>query len=143
MKNLLIQRKIIGICGIIVGIVCISFLFIIGLNELIDPTTNFIFVKYLFPISLINGGIYFIVFGILNYTGILIPYYDEYISEYEKAKNIIVSAVLLIPFWVCFFCTLFYFARSIKWKIIGSMAFIYIIYLIYVNIKILCKNRSK
>lgn len=137
MHGLQLKRKFIGICGIVLGVFCIGILFIFDRDEFIlSISTNFI-VKYFLLILFINSGIYFIVFGILNYIGILIPYYSEDITEYEKAKNIITGFVLSFPFWVCIFYILVFLSKSIKWKIVGSLAFIYIIFIMCKSIRLL------
>ncbi len=107
MQNSTFKRKLIGILGIILGLLCFaSFLF--GNNsKLLVPVSSLFLVKYFVVIAIINGGILFIIFGILNYIEALTPYYTEGITKYEKAKNILCSIVLLIPFWLSFFTTIF------------------------------------
>lgn len=143
MQNSILKRKFIGILGIILGLLCFGSFFAIDRSKLIISISSLILVKYLIVIGIINFGFSLIVFGVLNYIEVLIPYYTEGITKYEKAKNILFSIVLLVPFWLSFFTTIFVMSKTMLWKILGSLALIYIAWLLYSSVKVLKKGHKE
>jgi hypothetical protein len=123
--------------GIILGLLCFaSFLF--GNNDkLLIPVSSLFLVKYFIVIAIINGGIFFIIFGSLNYIGILVPYYSEGITKHEKAKNHLFGIILLMPFWLSFLTTIFIMSELMLWKVLGSLALLYIGWLLFSSVKVL------
>ena len=143
MQNSISKRKLIGILGIILGLLCLGSFFAIDRSKLIIPISSLILVKYLIVIGIINFGFSLIIFGVLNYIEVLIPYYTEGITKYEKAKNILFSIVLLVPFWLSFFTTIFVMSKTMLWKILGGLALIYIAWLLYSSVKVLKKGHKE
>ena len=143
MQNFKSKSKVIGILGIILGLLCFGSFFAIDRSKLIIPVSSLILVKYIIIIGIINFGFLLIIFGVLNYIEVLIPYYTEGINKYEKAKNILFSIVLLIPFWSSFFTTIFVMSKTMLWKILGSLAMIYITWLLYCSVKVLKKAHKE
>ena len=143
MQNSISKRKLIGILGIILGLLCFGSFFAIYRSKLIIPISSLILVKYLIVIGIINFGFSLIIFGVLNYIEVLIPYHTEGITKYEKAKNILFSIVLLVPFWLSFFTTIFVISKTMLWKILGSLALIYIAWLLYSSVKVLKKEHKE
>lgn len=97
------NRRIIGILGFLLGISIIIVLYILIYRQnsnIIFNKSDIFTVKYFLPILFINGAFFFITFGILNFFGILKPYYSNDIDEYDKAKNSLLSIILTVPTWV-------------------------------------------
>jgi len=136
------NNKLIGMLGIILGFLCLGSFLAINNNKLIIPVTNFFLAKYFLIILIINCGIYLIIFGILNFTGVLVPYYSEATTKYERAKHHVLGIILSIPVWISISSVIF-FSKSMVWKILGSLALIYIIWLFYSNVKVLKKEHKE
>jgi len=143
MQNSTSKMKLIGILGIILGLLCFGSFFAIDKSKLIIPISSLILVKYLIVIGIINFGFSLIIFGVLNYIEVLTPYYTEGITKYEKAKNILFSIVILVPFWLSFFTTIFVMSKTMLWKILGSLALIYIAWLLYSSVQVLKKGHKE
>ena len=143
MQNSISKRKFIGILGIILGFLCFGSLFAIDTNKLIIPISNLILVKYSIVIGILDFGFSLVIFGILNYIEVLIPYYTEGITKHEKAKNILFSIVFLIPFWLSFFTTIFVVPITMLWKVFGSLALIYIVWLLHSSFQVLKKAHKE
>ena len=139
MQSYISNNKLIGMLGIILGFLCLGSFLAIDNNKLIIPVTNFFLAKYFLIILIINCGIYLIIFGILNFTGVLVPYYSKAITKYERAKHHLLGIILSIPVWISISSVIFVVSKSIVWKILGSLALIYIIWLFYSNVKVLKK----
>ena len=139
------NNRLIGILGIIFGLFCFASLLLIDKSKIIIPISNFFLIKYFIVIMILNSGLYFIVAGVLGFLGILVPSYAKTRTEYErtKAKGILLSAILLIPFWLSFFTTIFVMSKTMLWKILGILALIYIAWLLYSSIKVLKKGQKE
>ena len=143
MQNYLSNNKLIGILGIILGFICLGSFLVIDINKLIIPVTSFFLAKY-FPIILIvNCGIYLIIFSILNFIGVLAPYYSKAITKYERAKHHQLGIILSLPVWISMSSVIFVVSESIIWKILGSLALIYIAWLLYSSVKVLKKGHKE
>jgi hypothetical protein len=131
--------KLIGTFGLIFGLIGLVSFFIGDNSKLIIPVSNIFFVKYFIIICIINGSLYFIVAGILIYRGIYVPAYAETTVKLNKtkAKGFLLSLFFLSPSVVSLFTTIFTMAETMLWKILGSLAFIYISWLLYSNVRIL------
>ena len=121
------------------GLLCLGSLFAGDNTKLIIPVSDLFPVKYFVVICIINGGLYFIAAGALIFMGIFVPAYARTNTEYKetKAKGVLLSVLLLSPFLLSLFTTIFTMSESILWKILGSLAFIYIVWLLYPNVRIL------
>jgi hypothetical protein len=139
------NRKTIGTLGIIIGLLCFTIFFVGDTNKLIIPISKLFVVKYLIVITIINGGFYFIIFGILNYIGFVVPYFTKGITNYDKAKINIISIICLLPFLISLITTIFVLSETILWKIFGSLMLIYISYLLLSSYKVIkgSEPRSK
>lgn len=138
------NNKLIGILGIVFGLICFCS-FLAGDNtKLIIPISNLFLVKYFMVISIINGGMYFIIAGLVILSGIFAPSYAKTKIEHKKtkAKGLLFSVFLLSPFLLSFFATIFSMSQNVFWKILGSLALIYITWLVYSNVRILRMRRQ-
>ena len=91
------SHKIIGILAILFGLM--AFIPLINFDEsklVWTESKNFI-VRYSLVISFISGGLFFIVMGVLQYVGVIIPYYQVGENKYEKAKTHVASTALATP----------------------------------------------
>jgi hypothetical protein len=130
------NNKLVGMIGIILGAVFLSSLFFIDRNKLIIPVSELFFVKYFILISMINGGLCFVIAGVWIFMGgVLNPAYVK--TKIEKAKRYILSILLLSPFLISFFTTIFVVSTSNFWKILGSLALAYVVWLLYTNVRVL------
>jgi len=128
-----------GILGVVFGLLCLGS-FLIGDNtKLVIPISDMFLVKYFVVICILNGSLYFIVAGILILRGVFVPRLAETNSEYKKvrAKGILISLLLLSPFLLSLFTTIFTVSETNVWKVLGSLAAIYVMWLLYSNLKIL------
>ena len=133
-------RKIIGVFGIFLGAFCFCIFFVGDYNELIIPIADLFIAKYFLVITIINCGLFFIIFGVLNYSGYLVPYFTEGISKFEKAKINIVSIISLQPFLLSFVVTLFILSENIIWKSLSVLIIGYVYYLLISSFKIIIKK---
>lgn len=137
--------KLIGTVGIIFGLIGLGS-FLVGDNsKLIIPVSNIFFVKYFVVICIINSSLYFIVAGILIYRGICVPAYAETKVQLKKtkAKGFLLSLFFLSPSVLTLFTTIFTMAETMLWKILGSLALIYIAWLLYSSVKVLKKEHKE
>lgn len=131
--------KFIGTVGIVFGLIGLGS-FLVGDNsKLIIPVSNIFFVQYFVVICIINTSLYFIVAGILIYRGIYVPAYAETKVQLKKtnAKGFLLSLFFLSPSVISLFTTIFTMAETMLWKTLGSLAFIYIGWLLYSNVRML------
>ena len=131
--------KLIGTVGIVFGLIGLGS-FLVGDNsKLIIPVSNIFFIKYFVVICIINSSLYFIFAGLLIYRGICVPVSAETQIQLKKtkAKGFLLSLFFLSPSVLSLFTTIFTMAETMLWKILGSLAFIYISWLLYSNLRIL------
>lgn len=138
------NSKLIGLIGIILGLVCLAALLVVDNRKLIIPDSKLFLVKYFLMICIINGGLYFVVAGILIFIGLLVPANSKTIIEYKanKAKGVLFSVLVSSPFWISLFATIYSMSKSTFWKISGGIACFYIIWLLYSNVKELITLRK-
>lgn len=133
--------KITGIIGIVIGLICLGSLFSGDNEKLIIRISDFFIVKYAIVISIINVGLFFIIAGIFGCTkkpsaalkG------NEAQIRITKAKFTLAGSVLLSPFLLAFFTTIFIMSETLLWKILGSTALLYILWTVISSIRILRK----
>ncbi|MEJ2657599.1 MAG: hypothetical protein P8012_10435, partial [Desulfobacterales bacterium] len=124
------------------GLIILACFFVFDKNKLIYNESNIFLIKY-FPIILIvNGGILFIALGVLFYKKLLIPYFSEAITKFEKAKNQIFIFIFSIPIWISLSAYVFFESENKKQKILWSVLLIYFIWIVISSIKILVKGRE-
>ncbi len=75
------KNKLVGVFGVLFGILCVLPVVIFDSGKFIIDDSPYFFVKYFIVITFINSGLYFIVFGILNYLGVIVPYFEKSINE--------------------------------------------------------------
>lgn len=131
------NNKLLGILyvfiGIILGIFTIS---LRGKGELIIPgNTDLFIVKYFVPILLINGCFIFIIMGLLQLFGFIVPYYSVNSSELNKSKINVVMTILSLPLWISMTATIFYKSTSITWKTIFICLLLYFTFSFWKGIK--------
>jgi len=131
--------KLIGTIGIIFGLIGLGSFFVGDNSKLVVPVSNIFFVNYFVVICITNSSLYFIVAGILIYRGIFVPAHTETKVQLKKAKakGFLLSLFFLSPSLLSLFTTIFTMAETMLWKILGSLAFIYISWLLYSNVKML------
>jgi len=135
MNSPTVNNKVIGVLGIIFGLFAFSPFVITDGSKLIVPVSDIFFVRYCVVISLINGGVTFLVAGILAFFGLFIPR-----TEYEKGRNNLLAMLLLSPFFISLLTTVLTQARTLFWKIAGWSALICLLWLVYNNAKKLKKG---
>ena len=139
------NNKLIGIVGIIFGLICLASLLVIDQRNIIIPNSDLFLIKYFIVIVIVNSGLYFIVVGILGFMGIFVPSHAKTKIEYDrtKAKGILLSTIILTPFWLSLFATIFIMSKTMLWKTLGSLALVYIAWLLFSNIKVLVKTKDE
>jgi hypothetical protein len=137
MKTSTLKNKLIGILGIIFGLACLSPLFAVEKSKLIMQTSEFFLVKYYVIIVSINGGLGFIIFGILIYLGILIPYYFIGRNDYEKAKHDLLGVIFSVPFLTSTTSVVFVMSRTHLFKILWIFVLMYIAWIFFSTLRIL------
>jgi|WetSurMetagenome_2_1015567.scaffolds.fasta_scaffold520392_2 hypothetical protein len=144
MRELQANNKLIGLLAITLGIVCLAAFLAVDNRKLIIPDSKLFFVKYFLIICIINGSLYFVIAGILIFTGYLVPTNSKTKIEYKvnRSKGILFSVIISSPFWISLFTTIYSMSKSIFWKISGGVACFYIIWLLYSNIKALITLRK-
>jgi len=142
MQTSILKNKLIGILGIVFGLACFSPLFAVEKSKLIMQTSDLFLVKYYVIIVSINGGLGFIIFGILIYFGILVPYYFIGRDEYEKAKHDLLGVVFSVPFLISTTAVIFVMSRTNLFKILWIFVLIYIAWILLSSLKGL-KTTSK
>ena len=134
------SNRFIGIFLIFLGLIILACFFIFDKNKLVYNESNIFLIKY-FPIILIgNGGILLIALGVLFYKKLLIPYFSEAITKFEKAKNQIF--IFSIPIWISLSAYVFFESENKKQKILWSILLIYFAWIVISSIKILAKGRE-
>lgn len=132
-----LKDKLIGMLGIVFGLVCFLPLVAGERGKLILRAYDLFIVKYSLIIVFINGGLLFIIFGVLIYLGIVVPYYSAYKSKYERAKHNLLLIVLSLPFWVSISIVIFAMGRSSALKLLWIFVLIYIAWILVSSAKIL------
>jgi len=136
------SNRFIGILLIFLGLIILACFFLFDKNKLVYNESNISLIKY-FPIILIgNGGILFIVLGVLFYKKFLIPYFSEAITKFEKAKNQIFIFIFSVPIWISLSAYVFFESENKKQKILWSILLIYFAWIVISSIKILAKGRE-
>lgn len=137
MRNLISKNKLIGILGIVFGLTCFLPFGAVEENKLIMHKSDFFLVKYFLFIVFINGGLFLIVFGVLIYFGIFVPYFFIGEDDYEKAKHDLLGVILSIPFLISTTTVVFVMSRTNLLKIIWIFALLYIAWILLSSLKIL------
>jgi hypothetical protein len=136
------NNKFIGILCIFLGFIVLACFFIFDKNKLVYNESNISLIKY-FPIILIgNGGILLIILGVFFYKKLLIPYFSEAITKFEKAKIQIFILISSIPIWISLSLYIFFVSENKKQKIFWSIFLIYFVWIVISSIKILAKGRE-
>lgn len=132
-----LKNKLIGMLGIVFGLVCFLPLVAGERGKLVLGAYDLFIVKYSLIIVFINGGLLFIIFGVLIYLGIIVPYYSADKSKYKRAKHNLLLMVLSLPFWVSISIAIFSMGRSSVVKILWIFVLIYITWIFLSSVKIL------
>ena len=124
------------------GLIILACFLVFDKSKLVFNESNIFLIKY-FPIILIrNGGILLIALGVLFYKKLLIPYFSEAITKFEKAKNQIFIFIFSIPIWISLSAYVFFESENKKQKILWSILLIYFAWIVISSIKILAKGRE-
>lgn len=136
------KNKLVGVFGVLFGILCVLPVVIFDSGKFIIDDSPYFFVKYFIVITFINSGLYFIVFGILNYLGVIVPYFEKSINEYERAINHIISIVLSVPIWLCASLSVFVASQNTKWKVILGVVLLCILWLLFSSVQEIRKRKA-
>ena len=129
------ENRIIGIASILIGLFCIGFIiFYPDEQKLIATWSENIFIRYFIHIMFVNGGIYFVLIGIMFWMGRMIPYFRA--DKLEKAKHNFLSSLITLPLFVTV-AMIILTAGNIKWKIIGIFALSFFLYNLFSSYKFL------
>ena len=135
------SNKLLGIFLMFSGLIILACFLVFEKSKLVFNESNIFLIKY-FPIILIgNGGILLITLGVLFYKKLLIPYYSEAITKFEKAKIQIFISILSIPIWISLSLYVFFESENQKQKILWSVLLIYFAWIVISSIKILIKGQ--
>jgi hypothetical protein len=139
------QNKLIGVLGIILGLVSWGSLLVGDNTKLIIPEAKLFLVKYFSLICIIDGGLFFIVAGVLIFMGLNVHAYPKASIQYKeiKAKGILLSIFLLSPFFISFFTIIFTMSENNFWKIAGGLVLGYISWLLCYNVTVLLRRRQR
>ena len=132
------NNKIIGIIGVVFGLLAFSPFFIGDRSKLIVPVSDILLVKYFIVVLFVNGGLFFLLGGILAFLGLSIPR-----TKYEKARNSLIAMAFLSPFLLSFLTTIFTQAKALFWKIAGWATLLYLLLFVYDNVRTLQKGADK
>jgi hypothetical protein len=110
------KNRLISLSSIVVGVVCLCTLFFIDKQKLIGPDSEILIVRYFLPLGIINGGIFFILMGVMCWLGFLVPHYKA--NKVEKARNNFWGSLVAFPIFTIIGGILI-LSDSNKWKIIG------------------------
>ena len=138
------NRKLVGILSFILGTIGIVTVFLIDSDKLVfvGRTDPFI-VKYFLVIGIINCGVYFVVYGGLQFFGFILPYYARERTKLDSAKNIVCGIGMMIPVLISGTATLFVKSENLIWKGIWICFVFYLIVSFFNGIKILVHNRMR
>lgn len=140
-----LNRKLIGAVGVIFGLLTLISLLVIDRNKFIIPVSDIFIIKYSIIISIINGGLWFTIFGILILTEAL-PNPADAKNEIEyrqiRAKGFLLGTLSASPFFISFFATILVLSTSNLWKILGGGALVYVAWSVYSNVRILMSKRK-
>ena len=136
------SNRFLGIFLMFLGLIILACFLVFDKSKLVFNESNIFLIKY-FPIILIrNGGILLIALGVLFYKKLLIPYFSEAITKFEKAKNQIFIFIFSIPIWISLSAYVFFESENKKQKILWSILLIYFAWIVISSIKILAKGRE-
>ncbi|MCI5120208.1 MAG: hypothetical protein D3908_03260 [Candidatus Electrothrix sp. AUS4] len=94
-------------------------------NNLVGPDNEPFFTRYFVVILFINGGLYFLILGFLQYIGFISPYYSEEKTDYDKAKFTVTSTFLAFPIIVAGIAATVVESNVMSWKFIGFFLGLY------------------
>jgi hypothetical protein len=129
------SHKIIGILSVLFGLMAFIPFIYFDENKLVWNEANHFIGRYSLVLSLISGGLFFIIMGILQYIGFLIPYYVVGENKYEKAKIHVTTTILSIPILFSLSIALFSESDNTKIKIVWSIMLFYIAWLFISGVK--------
>jgi len=137
------ENRITGLIGMIFGLVPLVVFALSEKGNLLIDESDFFFVKYFVFILFINGGLVFFVFGILLFLGILLPYYSEKTTSYEKSKQTLLMIILSIPIWLSTSSVILLLSRKPLFRIAWVLILICIGLAVVSSFKALRKGSSK
>ncbi len=140
-----LNRKLVGITGIAIGLSTWGFVFFADKTKLILSFADSFLIKYFVVIAFLDAGLFFIACGIVALTGTFnLDRYDEGSAEYDviKAKGTLLGILLTSPFFVSFLVTALTLAESAFWRIAGIALPLYCAWSAYRSIKKLLNTRK-
>lgn len=115
----------------IVTLIMTVWLFIDG--PLSKPKSDEILLWYSLLILFINGGLCFILFGVMLYKQILQPYYLA--DKQETKKHHLFGIIVLFPSLLSLSITIYVLSKSVFWKVIWTVFLLYVLYTLVSNVK--------
>lgn len=135
------KNKLIGIFAVFVGVVIgIAFL-VIDKERLVFNDIEFFLARYFLLISMASGSLYFVVYGVLQFIGYIVPYYSENKTDIDNARHGVLSAVLMLPILISGTAAVFLKSESTTWKFFWICFVLYFIYGFWDGLKILTGSR--
>jgi len=136
------DNKLIGIIAILFGAFGLIIFLLIGINKFIDRSSDIFLVRYFTVIGLINGCIYFIVYGLAQFYGFIAPYYSKNKTEINRAKNNVLGGLLITPILISGTVTILAESGSISGKILWAIFLVYISFLILSGVITITKKKE-
>jgi len=137
------QTRLIAVFVILFGLLCFIPLIHPGIEKLVIEDAPSLIAKYFLVITSVDGGVFFIIGGILLYKGILIPYHSNLITKAERARTELFSIIGVSPFFIAASVTIYQMSKNVVWKAIWSFALVYIIFICVASLRELNKGEQK
>lgn len=131
------QTRIVALVVMLFGFMCFVPLIQPGVEKLILIDAPSLISKYFLVIISINGGVFFIIAGIVLFKGILISYHSDLITKKERAKTELFSIIGASPFFISASVTMYQMSSNVMWKIIWSFALVYVVFISASSLRIL------
>ena len=121
-------NKSYGVISIAIGIFCLVFILLEEPSKSDGSLSDAFLIKHMPTILFVSGGAMFITNGILLFKNIL-PIYHECSKSGKDAWNVI-TGFFLLPFWTSISYSLYALPGSQSFRILWSIASIYLIWLL-------------
>lgn len=135
------RQKILGILSIVFGGLGVLPIFLRGVEAFAFSEYDSFFVNYFVVIIFITGGFFFIVVGVLLLLGHGLPSKACETFHKKKARNVLLTILLTMPFWLSVNSVVFVLARSIMWHAIVVVLDVYILFLCWNSITVLVREK--
>lgn len=137
MQHSTTNSKFVGLLGIIFGLAAFSPFVFGDKSRLIIQGSDLFFVKYSLFILFINGGLGFLISGIMIYLGLIPPNYFGDIDKYQKAKYRIIGILFFSPIVLSFTFVIFVLKTKTWLKLGWPLLIIYALFSLFSSIRTL------